>query len=76
MKKKYLAFSILAIILSSCSSDNEQDNGEVYLSDGCLYTEPTTVLPGETFSIPQVLLDALKPEQKAVVSEVTKDTLD
>ena len=77
MKKKYLAYAILAIVLSSCSSDNDQDHSEVYLSEGCLSIEqPTTVVPGETFSIPQVLLDALKPEQEAVVGEVTKDTLD
>lgn len=77
MKKKYLAYSILAIALSSCSStESEQDNAEVYLSEGCLSTEPTGVLPGETFYIPQVLLDALKPEQEDVANEVTKDTLD
>ena len=76
MKKKYLAYSILSIVLFSCCSDNEQDHVEVYLSEGCLSTEPTTVLPGETFYIPDVLIDVLKPEEENVVGEVCKDTLD
>ena len=77
MKKRYWIYSVLALALSSCSSsDNEQDNAEVYLSEGCLSTEPTTVLPGETFYIPDVLIDVLKPEEENVVGEVYKDTLD
>lgn len=77
MKKRYWIYSVLALALSSCSSsDNEQDNAEVYLSDGCLSTEPTTVLPGETFYIPDALIDVLKPEEENVESEVFKDTLD
>ena len=68
---------VLALALSSCSSsDNEQDNTEVYLSEGCLSTEPTTVLPGETFYIPDALIDVLKPEEENVEGEVFKDTLD
>lgn len=77
MKKRYWIYSVLALALSSCSSsDDGLDNAEVYLSEGCFSTEPTTVLPGETFYIPDVLIDVLKPEQEDVVGEVTKDTLD
>lgn len=77
MKKRYWIYSVLALVLSSCSSsDNEQDNAEVYLSEGCLSTEPTTVLPGETFYIPDALIDVLKPEEENVEGEVFKDTLD
>lgn len=77
MKKRYWIYSVLALALSSCSSsDNEQDNAEVYLSEGCLSTEPTTVLPGETFYIPDALIDVLKPEEENVEGEVYKDTLD
>lgn len=76
MKKRYLIYLVLALALSSCSSDNEKDNAEVYLSEGCLSTEPTTTLPGETFYIPDVLIDVLKPEEKDETGEVYKDTLD
>lgn len=77
MKKRYWIYSVLALALSSCSSsDDGLDNAEVYLSEGCFSTEPTTVLPGETFYIPDVLIDVLKPKQEDVVGEVAKDTLD
>lgn len=76
MKKRYWIYSVLALALFSCSSDNEQGNAEVYLSEGCLFTEPTTVLPGETFYIPDALIDVLKPEEENVEGEVFKDTLD
>lgn len=76
MKKRYLICSAVALALFSCSSDNEQDDAEVYLSDGCLSTEPTTVLPGETFYIPDALIDVLKPEEMDETGEVYKDTLD
>ena len=77
MKKRHWVYLVLALALSSCSSsDNEQDNTEVYLSEGCLSTEPTTVLPGETFYIPDALIDVLKPEEENVEGEVFKDTLD
>lgn len=76
MKKRYWIYSVLALALSSCSSDNEKENVEVYLSEGCLSTEPTTTLPGETFYIPDVLIDVLKPEEQDETGEVYKDTLD
>lgn len=76
MKKEYWKYLVLALALCSCSSDNEQDNVEVYLSEGCFSTEPTTVMPSETFYIPNVLIDALKPEQEYVKGDVFKDTLD
>lgn len=77
MKKRYWIYLVLVLALSSCSSsDNEQDNAEVYLSEGCLSTEPTTVLPGETFYIPDALIDVLKPKEENVEGEVFKDTLD
>lgn len=76
MKKRYWVYLVLALALSSCSSDSEQDNAEVYLSEGCWSTEPTTVLPGETFYIPDALIDVLKPEEENVEGEVFKDTLD
>lgn len=76
MKKKYWIYSVLILALSSCSSDNEKDNAEVYLSAGCFSTEPTTALPSENFYIPDVLINVLKPEQENVVSEIFKDTLD
>lgn len=76
MKKKYWIYSLLLLALSSCSSDNEKDNAEVYLSEECFSTEPTTALPSESFYIPDALIDVLKPEQENVVSEIFKDTLD
>lgn len=76
MKKRYLIFSVLALALSSCSSDNEQDNVEVYLSEGCLCVEPSSSYPGSYITIPQALLNVLKPEKEYKTSDIVKDTLD
>lgn len=77
MKERVLVYPLLALALSSCSSsDNEQDYAEVYLSDGCISIEPGSSSPDTYITIPQALLEVLKPEQENGTSEVYKDTLD
>lgn len=77
MIKKSLVLGLFAIALASCSSssENEEENAEVYSSYDCLYVEPTTSTPDEFYQIPNEVLEIFKPTLKES-SELVKDTVD